>query len=477
MPGVVFHEGDAEALDQITGPDDHAHHRRAGDIDPREAKLNALSAELDEKREALDRLRASLDEREKALAQAQAELGDRRAEEGGDLNAMDLDAYARELRERADALNEREADVTSREQSLAEGLGDPGPAGEAGAGSTDPDEVAALRAEIAEVREQYEKRKAQMMKADEIIKGRRQKIRGYLAQLREQAAKMRDAQAQADSSQGQAAGLEKERRNLVEVKKFLEFSESEMVRRWSGRSASNVAAVIVFAIAAAATSSYFAARHFVQPVWQGTMAMAFETTQAAAPEPPTTQEALEAGLPPGPVVEPGVESSNPASETELTPQQWMASFRQRLFSTAVMQATLDNLDANLDVRLFNTPDELATHLGNQLEITGTPKEVSFSYATTDRLHTDDLLENLGHAIVGDQLARGTATGTVLKEAQRSRQPVRDDTNLYMAAIFLAQIAAGLLLTVLLRVYFKRARRVLHPGAGGAAVAVLAQPID
>ena len=497
VAGVAFHEGDAEALDQITGPDDGVENETAAETaaaaaaaatalaeaeakiaeaDARAAELDGLAATLDEKREDLHRQSATLNEREQALQQAEAELGDRRADPGSGLNSMDLEAYARELRERSEALKQRESEVVTREDSLAAGLGDPGPTV---APEADPDEVAALRAELDQMRTKYETRKAQMMKADEVIKGRRQKIRDYLAQLREQSAKLRDAQSEADASTGQAAGLEKERRNLVEVRKFLEMSEHQMVTQWSKRSASNVAAVVIFAVAAAATASYFAARAVVHPVWQATMAMSFDPAPTAtAPDPAAVRAAVEAGLPASPAAEPGVDTEVTLTEAaDASPTRWLNGFRQRLTSESVLQSTLDDLNGNLSVRLFDGTEALAERLATGLRVNGPPEAVQFTYLTTDREHADDLLQNLSHAVVGDQMQRHDGrTARVIAAPLRSDQPVRDDTNLYMAAIFLAQIAVGLLLTVVLRLFFARATRVLHPGAGGPAMAVLSEPI-
>ncbi len=481
VQGLTLNANDAAALDHIAGPDDQdtantllaQAQAQIAQADARAAELDTLAATLNQRHSDLEQQLSDLEERQSTLKTAEAELGDRRADSGSSLNAMDLEDYARELRERSETLTQREADVIAREESLAAGLGDPGPA----SGSGSADEVAALRAELDEVRENYEKRKAQMMKADQVIKQRRQKIRRYLGQLREQSAALQEAQAKAAASTGQAAGLERERRTLIEVKDFLEASESHMIRRWSAFRASNVAAVVILAAAAAAASSYFAAQHLVSPVWQGTMAMAFKDTanpDVAAAE----REALEAGLPAGPVVEPGVDAlQSPAEPPATTPREWIKAFKQRMLSKDVMQATLDNLDANLPERLFKSPTALASHLVFALQITGNPEHLVFTYSTTDRGHADDLLQHFAHAIVGDQMTRNGRKPAMLQEAKRSSQPFRDDTNTYIVAIFLAQVVVGLLLVLPLWLFFRRATPVMYPGAGGAPMAVLAKPID
>jgi len=221
-------------------------------------------------------------------------------------------------------------------------------------------------------------------------------------------------------------------------------------------------------------------------VWQGTMSMAFDSAAhsptGATPNPTAAREALEAGMSATPEAEPGIEvdfsDTAATSEPQLSPERWVANFKQRLLSETVMQSTLNNLNANLSVQLFSTPSALTDHLAAELQITGTPDNVHFTYSTTDREHADDLLQNLGHAIVGDQMSSGgdDRTARILQDAQRSAQPLRDDTNLYMAAIFLGQLAVGLLLTVVLRFHFARATPVLHSGAGGASMAVLAKPL-
>ena len=174
---------------------------------------------------------ATLQDRGDALAEREMDLEVQRQElfealeadrrliaqerEALEARAADLEAMAAQLDRRERELDEREAQIA---EGVASGAGLP--TSMALDDSEKDQRIAELTRELAEVEERYEQRKAQMMQADAVIKQRRDKVRGYLQQLREHSKQIQAAETKVESSSAQYAGLDRERRNLVEVQAF-----------------------------------------------------------------------------------------------------------------------------------------------------------------------------------------------------------------------------------------------------------------
>src|SRR5690606_17577963 len=108
----------------------------------------------------------------------------------------------------------------------------------------------------------------QLKLADDVVKKRRRKLKKYISLLRQRSTKLEKLEVQATSSSQQFAGLDKERQMLVEVKKFLETSENEMVTRWATRSGASVAINAAIAVVVLIIASFMAGDRMAQPVWQ-----------------------------------------------------------------------------------------------------------------------------------------------------------------------------------------------------------------
>ena len=147
-----------------------------------------------------------------------------------------------------------------------------------------------------------------------------------------------------------------------------------------------------------------------------------------------------------------------------------------------MQATIKNFSED-GIPGYGNPSELADHFSQALTVEGSADRVEFIYQTADREHADQVLSALGKAVIAQQMDADRAAGlsqntaVITEPAVRRASPVRDDTNLYMAAIFLGLIALGLILAIISRLFLSRSKRVMFPGAGGDSMAVLAQPIE
>src|SRR5690606_8012197 len=97
-----------------------------------------------------------------------------------------------------------------------------------------------------------EQKLGQLKRADAATRARREKLHRYRKLLRQSSERIKAAKVKTRSASQQFAGLDKERQMLVEVKRFLESSEAEMVRRWSTHKAASLvmAAVMMLIVVA-----------------------------------------------------------------------------------------------------------------------------------------------------------------------------------------------------------------------------------
>lgn len=475
-------------VDQLAGELDGRREQAA----QREAELTAWAERLEDQSKELD-LRAELagdqpgNDRDEELALAPAED-----------NAPD-DLFADRIAE----LDRREAELDQRERDLAEQEADLlqriDQSGEPALGDDEKDQkIRELSDELQASREKYEKRKAQMMQADEVIKKRRDKVRHYLQLLREQSKTIQAAESKVESSSAQYAGLEKERRNLIEVKKFLEASENAMVQKWATRSTASLVALILIALLGAATFSYFVGKNLAVPVWQSSMAMSVDLNPAsltppkADPKPKRAgvaadaavaalNEALVEGAEPGEALPETATAPGTAGTTaEAAPAvDWMTQFRQSVTADPVMNTTLEQLDQR-GIRLFTSPAQLASHFAENLTITGNAARIELTYTSEQPEYVVGVLDALGKAIVARQMSIDRAAGQadsikILQSAERNNTASQDDTLIYMGISFAAIAGIALILGLLIRVALGRSKKIMDEADGIPALSTLDKP--
>lgn len=488
--------------------DEKAVQEMADELEQQQQTLAARQEELDAKAQELEELRRELDERidsaetmtgtvlvgetlgaldaaeapgaadTSALDDAQAKVDAERA--ALDQLSRSLDGQRAELDAREAELDQRAAELDERAASLATGE----------SSGLDADEkdarIGELTAELAAFKTKYEKRKAQMLQADSVIKKRRDKVRSYLTQLREHSKSIKAAETKVESSSAQHAGLDKERRNLVEVKKFLEASEREMVSRWATRSTASLVATIILAILGAAVVSYFVGKQLTTPAWESSMALSItppattadvmeeaELDQPSAEVDPAAAAYLaEAAPEPSPAL--AIPTPGPADTNA-----WFSEFKQDLTSTTVMNETLNQLDQR-GIRLFTSPPQLATHFDEHLTVAGNPGRVELTYSSSQPEYVVGVLDALGKAVVAYQMSLDRANGvadrmTVLQNAERNAAAVQDDSLKYMAISFASIAGVALVLGLLIRVALGRSRRIMAEADDIPVLATLDKP--
>lgn len=499
-------KADVAAAREVVTADEKAVQELADELDQQQQALNNRQAQLDAQAEELDRLKAEFDERvdgsdtatglvaaapaepdaaapgDESTTQRASELDAAQAELDAEREVVaqrvtELDNIKRELDAREAQLDEREAELNAR-AATGETAGLDGDAKD--------EKILQLTTDLTALQTKYQRRKGQMLKADEVIKKRRDKVRGYLKQLREHSKNIQAAETKVDSSSAQYAGLDKERRNLVEVKKFLEASERAMVQKWATKSTVSVVSLVIIALLGAAAVSYFAAQKLAVPVWQSSMAISVRldpSTEDLSPGVPSAVEdpaaaaflAEQTGAAPAPATPEFVEPSLEPAVADA----WLGQFRQLVTNPTVMNQTLNQLDQR-GIRLFTSPTQLSAHFAQTLDIQGSPARVELAYTSSEQEHVVGILDALGKAIVSHQMSIDRAKGVsdsvkVLQNAQRNATAVQDDSLKYMGISFAAICGVALVLGLLIRVALGRSRRVMADAEDIPVLATLNKP--
>jgi hypothetical protein len=387
-----------------------------------------------------------------------------------DAERVELDQRAHELQELAGRLDERQRDLEEREADLLQRTeANAGAIGDAASDSEKDRRICELTEELAEVQARHEQRKAKMHKADEVLRQRRDKVRGYLQQLREHSKQIQAAESQVESSSAQFAGLDRERRNLVEVKKFLESSEKQMVQRWATRSTAGMVALILLALMAAAAFSYTVGQKLVVPSWQATMTMSFTPTTAAAPASDAAAAAYLAET-----------AGEPGGSAPATPGvDWEADLRQMIGSAPVLNEALDQMEQH-GVRKFTTAEQLSTHLEQSLTLSGSAEQVQLTYLTDDGEHVERILQSVGRAVVARQMALDRAQGrpdsaSITVAARASEVTSQEDSLIYMGIAFGSILTLALVLGLVIRLVLARSKRVMEEPEAEALLSTLDKP--
>jgi hypothetical protein len=377
------------------------------DRDAYEAKLADLRDELAAARAAASMAEAGLDGNADDALQARAEQLDRRAAE--------LDAKQKKYR---DTLKQSKEMVAAEKQAVRQQQA----------------EVEDAYAQVNEERERLRIKKQKLIRADEYIKSRRHKLTRYRKLLRKRSMALKNSQIQADSAGAQYQGLEKERQMLIEVKKFLENSEAEMASKYATGKAAGTVASLVIALAAVVAVSWFASFELARPVWHA--AIGFEITQPVSPD--------------------------------AAPTDFATAYREVLLSEPVLTDTVHRLRRE-GITRFGDADSLRPSLAQDLTVAGQPPALNVTLATADPDAATSLLDALGRAFLGHQMAtdreQGRADSTSIAiPAAVDAQPVEND-QLQWFGILAGSAAGGMIVLYLLaRVALARSRRVFDDSA-------------
>ncbi|MEM6552866.1 MAG: hypothetical protein AAF750_12170, partial [Planctomycetota bacterium] len=229
---------------------------------------------------------------------------------------------------------------------------------------------------------------------------------------------LRDAENRVQSSGQQFAGLEKERQMLVEVKRFLEASEAQMVKKWATAKAASLVVGVMITVAALAGAAYLAGQRLATPIHQATLSL--EVTG-------------------------GTDSTG-----TLTPGPTPADFIQdTLLAKPVLNATLTQLDRT-PPRYFSSTEALQADLLQHLTATGQPNSIQLQYTHPDGDRAVAVLDALRASAAAFRMSEDRKAGRedtfrVTQPAAKLDMPVKDERLLYTGYIFAGSLGAALLL--------------------------------
>jgi len=321
----------------------------------------ARLAELRENQSQAKRLQEELDQARQELADREQSLNDREQSQGlSQEQVAELDAKKAKFKQVvADTRKQIEAErehLRMKEQAVDQRAG-----------------------EIEDFKNSYDSRKKKIRKADESLENRRGKLHRYRKLLRQRSAALQEAELRNQSSSQQFTGLEKERQMLVEVKKFLEASEGEMVRRWAATRAGSLVVGAVITVVLLAAASFFAGQQAVTPQWQATMAI------AVAPAPDTTAP----------------------SDAAFVKQIETLAFSEPVMSEALN--LMDRSDIG-SLRIASSAQELRSHLQSHVTVGGKSGRVELSYVGEDKQVAEAALRALGQSVTQYQTVQDYEAG-------------------------------------------------------------------
>ncbi len=434
-------------------------------------ELEHLLGELTEREQQLEALRGQLKQRDRELEQGRiriAELTDQlsdlreqvaKTSDAGERLAaleLELDERNRKADDLASDLDARVSEIKllrERIDQLADGSiaseGDGEIASDLEAFDRRSAQLAEQAAQIAADRDRIQQRKEQLKQADEVIRKRREKLRTYISAMRERGQFHEDgedgpvptgsgahlipvAAALSPSDAAKLAGIDRDRKQLAEVKQFLQQSEAAMVKRWATYETAWVIGVVFTAVLMMAVVSYLAGNQLAVPEYRATMAMQVTPT---------------------------------ASGADLPAGAWTTGYRRTLLDTPVMEEVLKQLEQR-GIRIASTPATLADHFRTTLSVEGDPSRVVISYAGQDADRLGLVLDAFSNGLqrwhlLEDNKAGRLNTATVLQSAAPESKPVKDQRLQYASIVFGSLVGLALLLFFPIRMMKARSQRVLN----------------
>ncbi|BAM04485.1 hypothetical protein [Phycisphaera mikurensis] len=420
-----------------------------------EEEVAAMRAELDKRAHNLKRAKRKIMDLQDEVRNASDRNGESAIFSSGELDLsevtelrMKLETREQELAIAKEKLEASAAEVARLRVRVDELLKRGGRSGSALPGDT-PDHAARaleldeLAAQVTADRNRVLERKSQLKAADALIRSRREKIRDYIKEFRGNHGRARGG---GGIDPGKIAQLEQERSTLLEVKRFLQASEAQMVKRWAVQRTASVVATLVIAVAAAAAVSWTAAGVIAQPLYQSTL----------------TLEVREA---------PGEEA--------LPPGVWLSGYQRDLLSEPVLQEVQNQLQQR-DLRLAGSVEGLGERLRGRVGVRGEREALEITFTDPDPKLVVPVLDAVGRGLLIHHMAqdrragRMSDTASIRSEAVARDQPVRDERVRFFGMILGGFAVLALLAAIPARLLAGRASRQLPEGAV-AELAVLEHP--
>ena len=230
---------------------------------------------------------------------------------------------------------------------------------------------------------------------------------------------------------------------LIEVKKFLESSEEEMVKRWATGKATNTMIGLIIAGLMMSAFSYRLGIKLVPSRWQSTMVLE-------------------------------VKSTDEPESNDL----WLAQQQKALTDERILTETTRQLDKHGVHSLTSVP-VLGEHLAQHLTITGQPPNLLLTYRANDNKQAVAVLEAVGdsylkYRMAADRAQNRTETTRIIQAVSRTEIPTQKE-QLKVTGIALGSMATMVLLLLLVfRLLLSRTQRVFDPQAA-PELSVLEQP--
>jgi|GEM_PF-6849929 len=380
-----------ESLEQTLASERTAHEAFKAELE-NNGSGNTGSAELAEREQ-------SLNEREQALEAKQAEIKTK------------LDESRAALREEKERLEQQ-----------AESLG-----------SSDTGIDAQAYAELQRKAEKYDRRKAELQEAEETLRKRREKLKEQKRLQDQKTLQIKEADRVGGSAvhTQKMQGIERERQMLIEVKKFLERSETEMVSRWATHKASSTAIMLIIGLMAMAGFSYGVSMKLVMPTY---------TTSAT-------------------ITIPAAEGAPEQTQTEF-----LDTYRQQLYSDEVMRLAIRQLEQMGDP-MFKTASKLRTHVRQHMQVNAAPPNLAMEYVSDQPTLGEPLLTAMTQALFSHRLRTDREAGLpdtttrIAKSAHTTSSDIMPERYKLAGMILGGLIAATGLLWLIARVAFGRSKRV------------------
>ena len=269
--------------------------------------------------------------------------------------------------------------------------------------------------------ERFDTTKIQLKRTQNNIQKRRQRLRRHFRMLRERTNQLKETESRMAANSAQYAGMNKERQMLLEVKKFLEASETEMIQKWATKSAWGLIVGTLCTALFLAWFSYAISQQLVLPVWQATMVL---------------------------------ESSLPQDQDIPQTSAWISTQNATLMSQPVLNETFNQLRQR-GTRMFADSEALKADLKQNLTVSGKPGQLKLAYRSEQKQEVIAVAEAIGKGMLAYQLALDRAAGgedsiRIAEPAMRDSQPVEDRRLIWSGSIFGSTCAVALVLAVLFR---------------------------
>ncbi len=430
--------------------------QRIGELETQTVALTEQRDAAGEDDDTLRQLEAELQAKEEAVANREAEL-DRRRHEIQEKVAQakdELKAQREVLRQEQEAFEKAQRAATEQVAQAKAEIAAQAKAGAATGVDKSSKSDALIKSDKSEHDKAAQAAHPQAGKRDPLLREamgmRAKRLQKYRESLRSQRDALVRDKAKVGILHKQYAALLEQRKVVMEVKDYLEASESVMVQRWASHRTVTVMAAAVVALATILALSYQVAQKTVAITWNGSSVLEYTPT----------------------------ESKESLDMTHATAQQ--VELRNVLSDAVVLET--HSLIQQQGVGYFDNAAGLKNYLQASLSLQAIgPNRIEFDLQAGDQAQLTTVLESLGKAVALFHESHATREAgedgvavkvEVIQAAVVDAKPV-EDKRLEMAGLY-AGSATGvvLVLSLILWVLLRQSSRVLesssHPMLGALA---------